>query len=167
MYISIHSLCSMLCWCTFGSITASSLFEYSVTSLAHLPLWAVLPIPLCSVSQAPSDWIGSVSAQPFSDLSRDVQKDSSLGSSWATQGHSQSCPEATPLKSWLCASVRCPAERWTVAPIWGEELSGAGFHSGCLCTLLHSSFPQSWLVSQFLLLKNIPTAWCCHHHASL
>uniref|UniRef100_A0A8C4T748 non-specific serine/threonine protein kinase n=1 Tax=Erpetoichthys calabaricus TaxID=27687 RepID=A0A8C4T748_ERPCA len=26
-----------------------------------------------------------------------------LGSGWATQGHSQSCPEATPLISWLCA----------------------------------------------------------------
>ena len=31
---------------------------------------------------------------------------------------------------------------------------------------LHSSFPLSWLVSQFLPLKNIRTAWCCHHHAS-
>jgi hypothetical protein len=33
--------------------------------------------------------------------------------------------------------------------------------------LHRSSFPRSWLVSQSLLLKNIPTAWCCHHHASL
>uniref|UniRef100_A0A8C4SH87 Cadherin domain-containing protein n=1 Tax=Erpetoichthys calabaricus TaxID=27687 RepID=A0A8C4SH87_ERPCA len=49
------------------------------------------PIPFCSTSQAPSD------------LSRSVQPDSSLGSGWATQGHSQSCPEATPLISWLCA----------------------------------------------------------------
>ena len=57
------------------------------------------------------------------------------------------------------------AERLTVDPVWGQERSGAG--PGCLCTLLHSSFPLSWLVSQFLLLKNIPTAWCCYHHASL
>ena len=28
----------------------------------------------------------------------------------------------------------------------------------------YSSFPRSWLVSQSLPLKNIPTAWCCHHH---
>ena len=28
------------------------------------------------------------------------------------------------------------------------------------------SFLRSWLVSQSLPLKNIPTAWCCHHHAS-
>ena len=38
-----------------------------------------------------------VGAQPFSDFSRDVQSgSSSLGSGWATQGHSQICPEATP-----------------------------------------------------------------------
>ncbi len=45
-------------------------------------------------------------------------------------------------------------------PVWGPERSGAGFHQGCLCTLLHSCFPRSWLVSQSLPLKNIPTAWC-------
>jgi hypothetical protein len=32
--------------------------------------------------------------------------------------------------------------------------------------LLRSSFPWSWLVSQSLPLKNIPTAWCCQHPAS-
>ena len=37
---------------------------------------------------------------------------------------------------------------------------------GSLCTLLSSSFPQSWLVSQSLPLKNIPIVWSCHHHAS-
>ena len=47
------------------------------------------------------------------------------------------------------------------------EHSGADFHQGSCITLLHSSFPQSWLVSQSLPLKNIPTAWCCHYHASL
>jgi hypothetical protein len=26
--------------------------------------------------------------------------------------------------------------------------------------------PRSWLVSQSLLLKNIPRVWFCHHHAS-
>ena len=36
--------------------------------------------------------------------------------------------------------------------------SWAGCHHGCLCTLFCSSFPRSWLVSQFQPLKNIPTA---------
>ena len=44
----------------------------------HTHLWAILPIPLCSTSQAQSGWMGSVSTQPFSDLSRDVQSDSRL-----------------------------------------------------------------------------------------
>ena len=50
----------------------------------HTDLWAVLPIPLCSTSQAPSGWMGSVGAQPFSDLCRYVQSDSSLGSGWGS-----------------------------------------------------------------------------------
>ena len=33
--------------------------------------------------------MGSVAAQLFSGLSRDVRSDSSPGSSWATQGHSE------------------------------------------------------------------------------
>ena len=27
---------------------------------------------------------------------------------WATQGHSETCPEATPVLSWLCAYGCCP-----------------------------------------------------------
>ena len=61
-------------------------FLHMMPQAWHTYLWAVLPIPLCSTSQAPSGWMGSVGAQPFSDLSRDVQSDSSLGSGWATQG---------------------------------------------------------------------------------
>ena len=45
--------------------------------------------------------------------------------------------------------------------LWGPERSGAGFHQGSL----RLSFPRSWLVSQSLLLKNIPTAWFCHHYS--
>lgn len=48
----------------------------------HTYLWAVSHIPLCSTSQPPSGWRGSVGAQPFSDLSRDVQSDPS----WALAG---------------------------------------------------------------------------------
>uniref|UniRef100_A0A8C4RUC3 Uncharacterized protein n=1 Tax=Erpetoichthys calabaricus TaxID=27687 RepID=A0A8C4RUC3_ERPCA len=40
---------------------------------------------------------------PVSPITLYVQSDSSLGFGWATQEHSQSCPEATPLISWLCA----------------------------------------------------------------
>ena len=64
----------------------------------------------------------------------------------------------------VCLGLSC--WRWTFAPVWGPECSGAGFHQGSLCTLLRSSLPRSWLVSRSLPLKNIPTAWCCHHRGS-
>ncbi|XP_078287455.1 SPRY domain-containing protein 3 isoform X5 [Rhinoraja longicauda] len=54
-------------------------------------------------SQALSGWMGSVDAQLFSGPARDVRSGSSPGSGWATQGHSQTCHEATPALSWLCA----------------------------------------------------------------
>ena len=43
--------------------------------------------------------MGSIAAQIFSGLSRDVRSDSSPGSEWATQVHSESCSEATPALS--------------------------------------------------------------------
>ena len=39
--------------------------------------------------------MGSVAVQLFSGLSRDVQSGSSPSSGWATQGYSETCPEAT------------------------------------------------------------------------
>lgn len=95
MYRRSHSLSSVLHLCNFGSNGSLESFW----TWCHTYLWAVLRIPPCSTSQGPSGWMGSVSAQSFSYLSRDVQLDLSLGSGWATQGHSQSCPEATPLLS--------------------------------------------------------------------
>lgn len=42
--------------------------------------WEVSPIILCRTSQPPSGWKGSLSEQQFSDLSTDVQLDSSVAS---------------------------------------------------------------------------------------
>lgn len=61
------------------------------------------------------------------------------------------------LKPLLPSHCCCPAGRWTIAPVWDQARSGAGFHPVSLCIILHSSFPLYWLkVSQFLPLKNIP-----------
>ena len=105
-------------------------------------IWGLHPIPLCRASQALPGWMGSVAAQLFSGLSRDVWSGSCPSSGWATQGHSETCPEATPALSLLCAYGRCPIGRWTFAPVWGPELSGAGFNQGSICTLRRSSFPS-------------------------
>ena len=61
-----------------------------------------------------------------------------------------------------CALMgRWPSERWSVTP--GQEHCGVGVHSGHLCTLLQSPSSIFWLALQFLPLKDISTAWCCHH----
>lgn len=88
MYISIHSLDSILSWSTFGS-------KYSLKSLTMMLqtwntyFWAVSSIFLWRTSQTQS---GSVGAQTCSDLSR---VGSSLGSGWLTRGRLANSPEAT------------------------------------------------------------------------
>jgi hypothetical protein len=69
----------------------------------HTCIWGVSPLLLCRSLLALSAWMGSVAAQLFSGLSRDVQSGLSPGSCWASQGHSETCPEATPAFSWLWA----------------------------------------------------------------
>ena len=41
----------------------------------------------------------------------------------------------------------------------------AGFPQGSFCILLHPFSLLSWQVPQYLLKRNIPITWCCHHHA--
>ncbi len=89
MYISIHSLCSILCWSTFGTNYSLKSFRYDTTSFDHhhLQLSAILlltssPLKLCHVG-----W-GQTHIFRFS---RNIWLGSSSGCGWATQGHSQSC----------------------------------------------------------------------------
>lgn len=139
------------CW-GGGAYSLSFFFYSDVASLAHFTHSSFVFLLLHQVG-----W--EMSVQLLLDLSRDVQSDSKLDSG---SGYSQSGSGASPLRSGPCA-----LGLWIVAPIWGQERSGAGFHPGCLGTLLHSSFPPFCLVFHFLLLQNIPIVWFCHHHASL
>ena len=101
IYIVMQTLYSVLCKGS-APLAALSHLGYNATTLAHLYLGSS-PIPLCRSSQALSGWMGSVTAQLFSGLSRDVRPGSSPGSGWDTQGHSETCPEATPALSWKFA----------------------------------------------------------------
>ncbi len=95
----LKRLCQYFVEAPLAAITASSLFEYDATSLAHLFLDRFSHSPLQDLSSS----IRLDGEHRFSDLSRVVQSGSRLGSGWATLRHSQSCPVATPLLYWLCA----------------------------------------------------------------
>ena len=109
IYISIQTLYSVLCWSTFRApyfveapllkhlFTQPRVFLGMTLQTWHTCIWEVSPILLCRSSHALSSWMGSVAAQQFSVLSIDVRSGSSPGSGWATQGHSVTCPEATPV----------------------------------------------------------------------
>ena len=60
----------------------------------HTGIWGVSPI-FSADPQGLSGWTGSVPAQLFSGFSRDIRSGSRPGSRWATQGHSETFPEAT------------------------------------------------------------------------
>ena len=103
IYMSIQTLYSILCWSTFGKRLQPRVFLGMTLQSWHTCIWGVFPFLLYRSSQALSGWMRSVAAQIFSGLSRDVRSGSSPGSGWATQGHSETCPEATPALSWLGA----------------------------------------------------------------
>jgi hypothetical protein len=108
----------------------------------HTFIWGVSLILLCRYSQALSGWIGSIATQLILGLSRDVRSGSSPGSGWAIRGHSETCAEATPELSWLCAYSRCPFGSWTFAPVLSapEQVFIKDFNpvgaSGRICTSL-------------------------------
>uniref|UniRef100_A0A674B821 Cell death inducing DFFA like effector c n=1 Tax=Salmo trutta TaxID=8032 RepID=A0A674B821_SALTR len=54
---------------------------------------------------------------PLNKLFRSLQRCSSLGSGWDTQGHSETCPEATPVLSWVMRNELKPQPRKDVAKI--------------------------------------------------
>ena len=166
MYISIHSLCSILCWCTFGS-------NYSLTSFwiwchklgtpifgQFCPFLFAAPLKLHQVGrEAPVHSHFQMSPEMFNRIQV-----------WALAGPLKDIHRVAlkPLLWYLGCVVR-------VVVLLKDEPSPQSEIKSALEQVfiqdvsksLHSSFPLSWLVSQFLPLKNSPTAWCCHHHASL
>ena len=168
MYISIHSLCSILCWCIFWTaITASSLFEYDATSLAHLSLGSFAHSSLQHLSSS----IRLDGKRRCTAIFRSLQRCSIGFKSGLWLGHSRTFTELSWSHSFdilaVClGSLSC----WKMnrrPSLRSRALLEQVFIQDVSVHCLHSSFPLSWLVSQFLPLKNIPTAWCCHHHASL
>ena len=76
------------------AITASSLLGYEATILVHLYLGSFSHSSLQILSSS-IRLDGKHGCTAFSGLSRDVRSGSSPGSGRATQGHCETCPEAT------------------------------------------------------------------------
>lgn len=127
----------------FVEAPLATIIAYDATSFicknAHL-FWG-------RTSQTPCGWMGNSSAQPFSDLSRDVQSGSSLGS-----GSDRTFTEWSWSHSFIILAV-CLGLLYC----WEMGYSGAGYHQAC--TFLHPSFPLLWLnPPTFCCQKDIPTA---------
>ena len=91
----------------------------------HTWIWGFSAILLCRSSQALSGWMEDRRwTAIFRSLQRWVRLGSSQGSGWATQGHSQSCPEATPsiLLAVCLGSLSC----WKVK-LWSSARGTIGF----------------------------------------
>ena len=130
----------------------------------HTSIWGVSHVLLCRSSQALSGWMGSIAAQLFSGLSRDVRLGSSSGSGWALKDIQRLVPKL------LLHCLGC--ELRVVVLLEGEPSPQSEVLSSLEQVFIKDLyfapfiFPQSWLLSQSLPLKSIPTAWCCYHHAS-
>ena len=151
--IQYSVLLLVLCWSTFSndySLESSWVWRYKLCT----PIFG--EFLLCISSQA---------LRHCTAIFRSFQ--SCPGSEWATQGHSETCSRShSCVVLAVCLGL---LSCWKVNrhSVLGPERSGEGFHQGSVCTLLCSFLLRSWLVSQSLPLKNIPTAWCCHHHAGM
>ena len=96
-------------------------------------------------SQVPSDWMARVCELSFSGLSTDGLWGLSLGFGWASQGQSETCPEATLALSWLSSSGYCRAERWNISPVWCHKPVQVFFKDisafGCILSSILTSLP--------------------------
>lgn len=95
--------------------------------------------------------MGKVGIHQFSDLSRDVQLGSSLGTGWSSQWHLQSGNH-----SFVC--VLClPCWKMNLYP----SMSSRALWGRMFLHITEFIFP----LTLTNLTKNIRTIWCCHHRA--
>lgn len=128
----IHSLCLILCPCTFGSDYSLQIFLNIMPQAWQTCLWTVLLIRV--------GWEASLHSH-FHIFQEIIRFKSGL---WL--GRSRTFTKVTLLKAWLRAWGHCLAESWTVTPVWGHW------------SALEQVFIQD--VSLRSCRCDIPTAWC-------
>ena len=150
-------LYSVLCWSTFGTITALNRLGYDATSLAHLYLGSFFHSSLQILTSPVRLDRESRCTAIFRSLQRCL-----IGfKSGLWLSHSRTFRDLSQSHSCIvlavCLGLLSRLRSWA---LWSRFSSKISLYFALFI------FPQSWLVSQSLPLKNIPTAWCCHHHAS-
>lgn len=107
-----------------AAIAGPGLFEYDATDLAHLCLGRFYILSLCSTSQPQSGWRGMLSWI-------------SLGSDWATQGHSELSYShsfdvlAVCLGSMSCRKLIVSTRSRTVASKFSSTVTSMIFSNSC------------------------------------
>ena len=119
---------------------------------------------LCKTPQALSFYLGIGCDRPSSSPATNSLLDWGLGFDSATPEHLPCCP-------FLC-SFRCML--WVIVLPENESSSKSSF-SCRLNQIVLQDFPLFCCIHFYLLpllafhgllLRSIPTAWCCHHHAA-
>ncbi len=142
-----------------------SLFGKDATSFSHR-IWGSSAIPPCRSSPVLSGWMVNVGGQPFLGLSRDAQ----LGLSQALAGPFKNSHELLWSHSFVILAVCLGSlSCWKVnlRPSLRSWALWRRFSSRISLYLAAFIFPSIATSRLSLQLKNTPTAWCCHHHASL
>ena len=149
-YISILALYSVLCWSTFCIDT---------TSLAHLYLGSFTHSSLQILSSS----VRLDAERCCTAIFRSLQR-CSIGFKFELWlGHSKTFVPKPPLCCLGCVLRVILLLESEPSPQSVVLRTLEQVFIKDLCTLLFSSFPRSWQVSQSLPMKNIATAWCCHH----
>ena len=136
IYISIQTLCyETWYWAQVHPVSFDHPWDVSATWLGKLYSHPLLSTLLKHLWQRLQTWVFlgmALQAWPtciwgvspivlfcFTAIFRSpeiLDQGSSPGSGRATQGHSETCPEATPALSWLCAYGRCPVGKMYLHP---------------------------------------------------
>ncbi len=153
MCISIHSLCSTVCWSTFGTSYSSNLFGYDATSFDHHLAIICHSSPHLFTSQALSGWMGADAHFQVSPEMFDWVQ------SQAVAGSLKDIHRVVYKPLLLYASGHCPVERFWM--LWTGFSLRLSLYFGAL------SFSSSLTSPSVPAAENTPTAWGCYQHTLL
>ncbi len=133
----------------------------------HTWIWGSSAIPPCRSSPVLSGWMVNVGGQPFF---RSLQRCSIGFKSRLWLGHSRTVTELLWSHSFVILAVCLGSLSCWKVNLWPSLRSWAlwrRFSSRISLYLAAFIFPSIATSRPVPAAENTPTAWCCHHHASL